>query len=300
MIFSTLFVVFYGLMAIISKNRLIIQQRLDQIRSIDTKQSERSETGRISLTERAIKPMFDHLYALVAKTMSEKKRNQLISKLDLAGLLKNSTVEEWLLKKWGIVLLFSIFMGLLVTMGSGNGTNGFLIFILSFFLMMYFFRFYLVSRMDGRKRSILRNLPFTLDLITISVEAGTSFDGAMMRVINNVEGPLTEEFSKALKEMRMGVPRDQALRSMSDRCQVKELSTLVSSLIQADKMGVALGKILTIEAENLREHFQQMAREKAMKAPVKMLIPMVFFIFPSIFVIILGPTVLRVLEIFKM
>jgi tight adherence protein C len=132
----------------------------------------------------------------------------------------------------------------------------------------------------------------------VSVEAGLSFDGAMTRVINNLSGELCDEFGKSLKEIKMGIQRQEALRNMSERCDVKELSTLVTSLIQADELGVSLGKVLRIEAANLREHRKQSAREKAMKAPIKMLFPLIFFIFPSIFIIILGPAIIKIIAIF--
>jgi Flp pilus assembly protein TadB len=164
--------------------------------------------------------------------------------------------------------------------------------------MNVIFSFYISSKIESRKSIILKDLPYTLDLITVSVEAGLSFDGAMARVVNNISGELCDEFAKALKEIRMGIQRKTALRNLSDRCDVKELSMLVTSLIQADDLGVSLGKVLRIESANLREHRKQIAREKAMKAPIKMLFPLIFFIFPSIFIIILGPAVIRIFGIF--
>ena len=124
------------------------------------------------------------------------------------------------------------------------------------------------------------------------------FDGALARVISNINGELCDEFANSLKEIRMGIERKVALRNMSDRCDVKALSMLVTSIIQADELGVSLSRVLRIESENLREHRKQVAREKAMKAPIKMLFPLVFFIFPTIFIIILGPAVIRMITIF--
>jgi tight adherence protein C len=131
------------------------------------------------------------------------------------------------------------------------------------------------------------------------VEAGLSLDGAIARIVSNIRGILSEEFSKTLKEMRMGIDKKQALRNMSDRCDVRDLSVLVNALIQADELGVSLGKVLRIEGAQLREKRRQAAREKAMKAPVKILFPLIVFIFPAIFVIILGPAVINMIELFK-
>ncbi|KRQ85778.1 Bacterial type II secretion system protein F domain protein [Caloramator mitchellensis] len=160
------------------------------------------------------------------------------------------------------------------------------------------FNFNLSSRIEKRKRNILRDLPYILDLITVSVEAGLSFDGAIARVIENIKGDLSDEFAKTLKEIRMGIQRKVALKNLSDRCDVREISMLVTSLIQADELGVSLGKVLRIESANLREQRKQIAREKALKAPIKMLFPLIFFIFPTIFTIILGPAVIKIYNFF--
>lgn len=146
---------------------------------------------------------------------------------------------------------------------------------------------------------MVKDLPYTLDLITVSVEAGLSLDGAIARIVSNVPGVLSDEFSKTLKEMRMGIDKRQALRNMSDRCDVRDVSILVNALIQADELGVSLGKVLRIEGAQLREKRRQSAKEKAMKAPVKMLFPMIIFIFPGVFVIILGPAVIKMIEMFR-
>lgn len=146
---------------------------------------------------------------------------------------------------------------------------------------------------------MVKALPYSLDLITVSVEAGLSLDGAITRIVNNISGPLSEEFGKTLKEMRMGIEKKIALRNMSERCDVRDLSVLINALIQADELGVSLGKVLRIESAQLREKRRQAAREKAMKAPVKILFPLIMFIFPAIFVIILGPAVIQMIEMFR-
>ncbi|GFR35336.1 type II secretion system F family protein [Thermobrachium celere] len=166
------------------------------------------------------------------------------------------------------------------------------------FLTSFIYNFNLSKKIYRRKKNILRDLPYVLDLITVSVEAGLSFDGALAKVTENISGELSDEFAKTLKEIRMGIQRKVALRNLSERCEVKELSTFVTSLIQADELGVSLGKVLRIEAANLREQRKQAARENAMKAPIKMLFPLVFFIFPTIFIVILGPALIKIYNFF--
>ena len=197
-----------------------------------------------------------------------------------------------------VALAFSLMIGLLSFMVAKNIFKAIVLALLAMVVINNFFNFYLSRRIENRKKKILKDLPYTLDLITVSVEAGLSFDGAMSRVISNINGELCDEFAKSLKEIRMGIERKVALKKMGDRCEVKELSVFITAIIQADELGVSISKVLRIQSENLREHWKQVAREKAMKAPIKMLIPLILFIFPTIFIIILGPAVINMIKIF--
>ena len=248
--------------------------------------------------ERTMKPFYQSLSKYLLKMTPSNKISMLNRRLEKAGLLKNITIEKWLFKKSLFVLAISTMIGLLSFMVDQSFINAIALGLLIALSINTFFNFYLSKGIEKRKKKILKDLPYTLDLITVSVEAGLSFDGALARVISNINGELCDEFAKSLKEIRMGIERKVALRNMSERCDVKALSILVTSIIQADELGVSLSRVLRIESENLREHRKQAAREKAMKAPIKMLFPLVFFIFPTIFIIILGPAVIRMINIF--
>lgn len=150
----------------------------------------------------------------------------------------------------------------------------------------------------GRKLRIEHELPDALDLISVSVEAGLSFDGALGKIVEKMDGPLSEEFKTTLGEMRLGATRKKALSNMGDRCGVPELTSFLASVIQAEELGVAITNVLRIQSMQLRDKRKQKAQEKAMKAPIKILFPLIFFIFPAIFVIILGPSVIRMIDIF--
>ena len=143
-----------------------------------------------------------------------------------------------------------------------------------------------------------RELPDALDVLAVSVEAGLGFDAALARLGEYLEGPLVEEFLLVLAELRIGESRSAALRKMADRVDIPELTSVVSSLIQAEQLGSPLGRMLRIQAEESRGRRQVAAEEKAMKAPVKMLVPTALFIFPAMFVVILGPAVLSINEAF--
>ena len=151
-------------------------------------------------------------------------------------------------------------------------------------------------KITARRKSIQSDLPDALDLLTVSVEAGLGFDGALAKLSEKMKGALVEEFSRTLQEMRIGVPRRDAIRAMGQRCSVDDLSLFTAAVVQADQLGVSIGNVLRVQSAAMREKRRQRAQEKAQKAPVKMLIPLVVFIFPAIFVVLLGPAVIRLMS----
>jgi tight adherence protein C len=163
---------------------------------------------------------------------------------------------------------------------------------------VYFPYFWLARRVTRRKQALLRSLPGALDFLAINVEAGMGFDAAMAEVVRRWHNPLTEEFALMLIDFQIGKPRKDAWRDLVRRTQVPDLTSFVTAMLQNEQVGSSIGGILRVQAEHMRVRRRQRAEEAARVAPVKMLIPLVFFIFPGILVVLLGPAITQVLDIF--
>jgi tight adherence protein C len=150
------------------------------------------------------------------------------------------------------------------------------------------------AKVTARQKSIQRGLPDVMDLLVISVEAGLGFEQALDRVISNVPGELAEEFARVLGETQAGSSRSDALRNFQVRVDTPEIRSFVLAMIQADTFGVSIGRVLRAQADEMRIKRRQLAQEKAQKAPVKMMIPMVLCIFPALFVVVLGPAIINI------
>jgi tight adherence protein C len=156
----------------------------------------------------------------------------------------------------------------------------------------------LTFKTRSRKETLRAELPDALDLLAVSVEAGMGFDGAISKLTEHMDGPLAEEFALTLGEMRIGESRSNALTKMMHRVATPELAAFVRAIIQADQLGISLGRILKVQAADSRMRRQLAAEERAMKAPIKMLFPTVIFIFPAMFIVILGPAFLNLADLF--
>ncbi|MDK2856395.1 MAG: tight adherence protein [Bacillota bacterium] len=156
----------------------------------------------------------------------------------------------------------------------------------------------LSSKARQRREQVEKSLPDVLDLITVCVEAGLGFDAALVKVVEKSKGVLADELFQVLQEIRMGKPRREALREMADRMAVEDLSNFVGSIIMAEQLGISIGNVLRSQSKEARQKRRQRVEEMAMKAPVKMLLPMVIFIFPAVFIVLLGPAAIQIMRAF--
>jgi tight adherence protein C len=202
------------------------------------------------------------------------------------------------------------FLGLRLVLGGGCGgcifvlfalTGGsltkLLLFPVAIAMMGYMVPgIWLSRKIKARRKEIQLALADVIDLLTISVEAGLGFDPAMQRVVEKWQNALTIEFGRMLSEMRIGKSRREAMKEMTKRCNVDDLNVFISSIIQADQLGVSITQILRVQSKQMRMRRRQRAEEQAHKAPIKMLFPMVFLIFPALYIVILGPAIPQILK----
>jgi tight adherence protein C len=246
--------------------------------------------------ERAVEPMRESVARWVLKVNPRTNMEAISLKLLGAGLGRKMTPTSFLAAK-GVLAVLGAAVGLMVGSMAGSGTGMLLTVALAaagFFAPDYF----VTLKARGRRERIKADLPDALDLLAVSVEAGMGFDGAIAKITEHMDGPLADEFSLTLGEMRIGESRQDALKRMSDRVDAPELSSFTRAIIQADQLGTSLGRILRVQAADSRMRRQAAAEEKAMKAPIKMLFPTVLFIFPSIFLVILGPAFMNLEKVF--
>ena len=248
-------------------------------------------------SERVVRPLLLQLSRLITRLTPKGQTDSLQQRLDAAGNPPRLGVREFL----GLRVLAAaggfLFAVVVYRLLSAVSTPVALFCGLLVLLMGILLPDYMLQQAIGRRQYQIRKLlPDILDLLIVSVEAGLGFDGAMAKVVEKMKGPFPQELRRVLQEMQMGKARTPALKDMAARVHVGEVSTFVAAIYQADQLGVSMAKVLHVQADTMRVARSQRIREMAAKLPVKMLFPLVFFIFPAIFVIIIGPGVISIMK----
>jgi tight adherence protein C len=293
-------VVYFGITAVrlLRSDDDALQDRLKEFGSREVPTTLEEIELSLPFSERVIRPIVRAMATVMmrftpAQTLAGTQRS-----LDLAGNPNNWSPAEF----WGIRIAAAIGTGLLFfllfTFTSQWGNPMFIGIFLGSIVLGYMLPTMLLSSMATRRQAnVLKALPDALDLLVICVEAGLGFEAAMAKVNEKWDNELSIAFGRVLQEVRLGKTRRDALRDMAKRLEVPDLTSFIAAMIQADQLGVSIGKVLRIQADQMRLRRRQRAERLAHEAPIKMLFPMVLLIFPSIFIILLGPAVLIILKV---
>jgi len=272
----------------------MVQQRLSAYGGDKPLTIEEMELQR-PFSERFLRPAMEQIGRRLSRTTPQKARQDLLNKLDLAGRPGNLTPEDFAAVRLiaaavtaavgllvGLLLANPLYIGIAIAAGAALG----------FFLPVL----WLNQKVDGRRKEIQKGLPDALDLLVICVDAGLGFDASLTRVTEKFKNALSEEFAKVLREVSLGRPRLEALDEMGRSSGVEDLHNFIQAVIQSEQFGTGVGKILRIQADDMRRKRRQRAQEKAAQATLKMMLPMVGCIFPTLWIVLLGPAALILMK----
>ncbi|MBS4197913.1 type II secretion system F family protein [Lederbergia citri] len=300
--FLTVTLSFYAVISWRVQKKQLLQDRLENLFPESSEhmiRSVREEELREPIMKRLKQTLWTHTRVRMDKKLSPKNVLKLEAKLQQAGNPFGMGPAEYKGIQFILAILLPIlFAGWGILADFGGGVLFFLAVAglgASFLLPSV----YLNMKRKARTRLALKELPDFLDLLTVSLEAGLGFDSALSKVTAKKPGVLSGEFRRALEEMRLGKVRREALSGIRERLDLNDVKSLIGSIIQAEKLGIGMVQVLRVRSEEVRDMRKQRAEETAMKAPVKMLFPLVFFIFPSLFIVLLGPAVIQLMTSFK-
>jgi tight adherence protein C len=275
-----------------------VQARLTQLGSLQARNLEELEL-QAPFLERTMRPFLARLSHTASRVTSASSAESMEKRLALAGNPSDLRIADWLGVKALVAGATGLIMFLLVELLlHGSVPYALFVGVVGLILGYVLPEFWLGRQIKARQKIILRMIPDALDLLTISVRAGLGFDAALAKVVEKLPGPLSDEFRRALAEVRVGKARRDALRDIVPRTNVQPLSNFIGAIIQAETLGVSISKVLQVQSEQLRIERRQRAEEMAAKAPIKMLFPLVGCIFPSLFVVILGPAIISLVRTF--
>ena len=249
------------------------------------------------MKDRTLAPILARLTSIGNRYTPDGYTEKVRDKLVASGNNSPDAVDRFIAVKVVGVALVPVMVILILGVVGMKGMSGLICTALLVAVLVFGPDAILNRRVDERKKEIRTKLADVMDLLVISVEAGLGFEQALDRVVSSVPGPLTQEFGRMLGEVRAGSSRANAMRAMEHRCDIPELRSFVLAILQADTFGVSIGRVLRAQADEMRIKRRQMAQERAQKAPVKMMIPMVFCVFPALFVVVIGPAIINITKV---
>jgi tight adherence protein C len=245
--------------------------------------------------ERFLRPTIERLGTMLSRSTPQKARQDLMNRLELAGRPGNLTPEDFAAVRLVAAAVMAA-LGLLVGLLLGTVTYMLISLAVGAVLGYYAPPLWLKQKVDGRRAEIRKALPDALDLLVIAVDAGLGFDAALTRVTDKYKNALSDLLAKALREVSLGRPRLEALDEMGRSSGVEDLHNFIQAVIQSEQFGTGIGKILRIQADEMRRRRRQRAQEKAAQATLKMMLPMVGCIFPTLWIVLLGPAALILMK----
>lgn len=297
MAFASCFLLCYGIMSCIKADKISISLRLQSI----AKSNNVNDNAELNkpLFSRVFRPMLDNIGRIMVRITPAQMVSSLEKKIVKAGNPGNIGVKNWINIQALMVIGLPV-VTLLAVRKAVLPAGTIMALIMSEAVLGFVLPGFILGKiLKARQNKILNSLADVIDLLTVSVEAGLSFDSALMKVIEKKPGPLASEFEKMLQEIKVGKLKRDALRDLAQRVDIQDFTSFIGAVVQADQFGIAIAGVLRIQAGQIREKRRQRTRERAMKVPVKMLIPMVVFIFPVLFIVLLGPVVLQLIEQFS-
>jgi tight adherence protein C len=298
LIFGALFLVFASVGGI-NKERTGVGRSIAVLEALTTAPEEMKAELDSTFSDRVLFPLLARTQRMGRRLTPEDASERIREKLELAGNPFGWTVERVMAGKvvgFAAALVISLVLALIM----GLSFLLTLAFVVVASLCGYMApNMYLYQQTYDRSDKLGRALPDAIDLLTISVESGLGFDAACAQVARNTDGPLAEEFARMLQEMQIGRGRSQALRSLADRTNLADLRSFVSAMVQADAFGIPVGQVLRIQSSEIRVKRRQWAEEMAQKVPVKILVPLIFCILPCLFIAVLGPAGITVMNSFS-
>lgn len=270
-----------------SKSGDVVAARLEAVRNQGTYDVSESDAMTQPFSERFLRPSFMRLVKLVEGLIpiNLQAQQRLNEKLKCAGI--RQSVREYLARNIVIAAVVVLIAFVLFQL-MGAAVALFAYYVLS--------RFLLERKIKARRKAIGDGMPDVLDLLSVSVSAGLGFDQALQHVVARCKGPLVEELAVAQREITLGVPRAEALQRLVQRCDVDQLTTFVNSITQADQLGIPIANVLVAQSHSIREKYRQEIEERAARLPVKIIIPLVFLVLPTLFLVLLAPAMLNVMR----
>lgn len=273
----------------------MVQERLQAYGASDRVLTEDEIVLQKPFAERVLRPAIETLGKRLSRSTPEKSRQDLQNRLNLAGRPGNLTPEDFTAIRYVACIVLFV-LGLLL--GAVTGNPAFIAVFAAVGGAMGFFGplYYVSSKVNARRAEIQKALPDAMDLLTIAVEAGLAFDAALARVTDKFKNALADELAQVLSEVRLGRPRLEALDDMGRRSGVEDLHNFVQAVIQSEQMGVGIARILRLQSDEMRRKRRQRAQELAAQATLKMMLPMVGCIFPTLWIVLLGPAILIIMK----